>query len=152
MTLQQFFQYICSSFHSIYIFFGCPSLGVRPLWSRRGKRKKLRSRLCGRSEAEARWLRCPLARESYRGLNSSTAEQSAAKAGGSRFESGLRLFFPFSLMTLQQFFQYISSSFHSIYIFFDCPSLGVRPWWSRRGSGKSQGRVCVADLKLKRDG
>ena len=34
--------------------------------------------MCGGPEAEARWLRCPLARESGRGLNSSTAEQSAA--------------------------------------------------------------------------
>ena len=70
-----FFQYISSSFHSIYIFFGCPSLGVRP-WS--GKRKKSRSRLYGGPEAEARWLRCLPARESGRVLNSSTAEQSAA--------------------------------------------------------------------------
>ena len=45
-----------------------------------------------------------------------------------------------------------SSPFQSIYIFFGCPSLGVRPWWSRWESGESQGRVCVADQKLKRDG
>ena len=65
-------------FQSIYIFFGRPSLGVRPWWSLRRSGKNRRSRLCGGPEAEARWLRCPLARESDRGLNSSTAEQSAA--------------------------------------------------------------------------
>ena len=58
-----------------------------------GKQKKLRSRLCGGPEAEARWLRCPLARESVRDLNRSTVEQSAAQAGGSQCESGLKLFF-----------------------------------------------------------
>ena len=63
-------------------------------------------------------------------------------------------FFPFLLTTLHQFFQYlfIHSSFQSIYLFFGCPSLGVRPSWSHRGSGKRWGRTCVADLKLKRDG
>ena len=43
-----------------------------------GEAEKPRLRLCGGPEAEARWLRCPLARESDRGLNRSTAEQSAA--------------------------------------------------------------------------
>ena len=33
-----------------------------------GKQRKLRSRLCGGPGAEARWLRCPLARELGRGL------------------------------------------------------------------------------------
>ena len=70
--------FISSLFQSIYTFFGCPSLGVRPWWSRRGSGKNLRSRLSSGPEAEAGWLRCPLARESGRGLNSSTAEQSAA--------------------------------------------------------------------------
>ena len=78
-TLHQIFQYPILLHFNQFIY----SLAALVWGSDRGgpvgeAEKNRRSRLCGGPEAEARWLRCPLARESDRGLNSSTAEQSAA--------------------------------------------------------------------------
>ena len=78
MTLHQFFQYSIlphfNQFISSLAALVCGSGCGGPV----GEAKKPEVASAWGPEAEARWLRCPLAGESGRDLNSLTAEQSAA--------------------------------------------------------------------------